>query len=209
MDNTRITSRAEAELWLRAACERTMRRLAELSSIHLALDGPETEIGEANLSLQLRLRKACLHLLAITSWPVSPEALHIAGPEIRAAREQLDLIAKERRSEGRASSGLSHPGAGVKHEMRLLDALSHPTPIILIQDLHLGGLGGSAPNAWLERLYILLGALVVEFGVALAELGDSMGHPVPARIVEMFNNVSAELTSVTPNELFLFEETSK
>ena len=137
-----ISSRREAEMVLTSGCEALIGLLMELQALHGAMDGPERTLAESEAEEVLRLRKVYFHVQAITSWTVETHVLHVMAPDIRAAQEHLypltleDLYDNDKQSASNAR----------RKRDRILDPLSHPTPMILIYRPHLGGLGSD--NIW-------------------------------------------------------------
>ena len=78
------------------ACQWSLETLLELMKKHLAIDPPHRSSAGPEPAYMLRLRKVQFHVRAVILWPITPEAVHVMGPDIRAAREQLDKIMQER-----------------------------------------------------------------------------------------------------------------
>ena len=122
---------------LGSRCRRLIQVLSELTQLHIRIDQPE---GQPNpeTDTALRLRKAFHHIRAVTSWPVDTLILHAMGPDIRTAQAHLHPIISEH-----LDDSANAPNTAFAHRNReLLEALSHPTPQVLIRPKSVSGLIG-------------------------------------------------------------------
>ena len=77
---------------MRAEYESYRDALRELARIHSKIDAPHRIMGEAEPEWIGRLRKICLHAVAITQWEIEADVEHVVAPELRAAYEQMALV---------------------------------------------------------------------------------------------------------------------
>ena len=79
---------------LRARCERCLGQLGELTRIHLTIDAPTRRTGAGEPDWIFRLRKVCLHVMAINGWEICADVEHVMATELRAAYRQMDAVWK-------------------------------------------------------------------------------------------------------------------
>ena len=168
----------------RARCEKNRDALRNLARIHIDIDAPRRRIESDEPNWVLRLRKVCLHAVAITNCEVSVDGLHVMTTELRAAYEQMDTIWKCLPGDFR----FEEDGFWWANEAKdRLAAYDHPTPFSLMLPLATGGFGDSeAPESYL-RLAVWLGRLGCGYGLALAHL---------ARVLGTEGDIDSRLTSV-------------
>ena len=161
-----MESLAPAEVQ-RARCEEYRDMLLNLARIHVEIDAPKRRVGADEPDWVFRLRKVCLHAVAITKCEVSADGVHSMTTELRAAYEQMDEVWKCLPTEFR----FDEDGSWWANEAREgLAEYNHPTPTSLGLPLAEGGFGDSeAPEGYL-RLAIWLGYLGSGYGLALAYL---------------------------------------
>ena len=78
----------------RARCEECRDVLRNLARIHTEIDAPTRRVGADEPDWVFRLRKVCLHAVAITKCEVSVDGVHVMTTELRAAYEQMDAVWK-------------------------------------------------------------------------------------------------------------------
>ena len=158
----------------RARCAGCRDMLRELCRIHLKIDVPKRRIGADDPDWICRLRKVCLHAMAITSCEVSTDGLHAMAIELRAAYVQMDAVWKcvpgeFRLDEMDGSWWANEAKAGV------LATFDHPTPLSLAFPLAEGGFGDvEDPKSYL-RMAVWLGRLGLGYGLALTYLAQVLG----------------------------------
>ena len=206
MNIERISSRREAEVWLRSSCERRLGYLKELSAIHLAIDEPKSTIVTSKPEYLLRLRKACFHIRAITSWAVDPDALHVMGPDIRTARKYLEPIVKEQLYDGRSDLELAQQRTFMKRGEQQLIFFSHPTPVTLIQSRDRGGLGKPSTVSVFLKLYMMLSELVVGYGLGLGVMAEDVDRSKQSEILKVMDRANAESASFSLEAFLPFLE---
>lgn len=187
-----FSSLQEAEEHLRSACGRSIECLQNLSTVHLTIDPPERVATESDDERVLRLRKVCFHVRAITSWTISSDSLHVMGPDVRAAREQLEPIAlKIYKEEDYLVQGRS----SLKTQTQQLPSYSHPTPMTLVQARHLGGFGRDDTIRWLGQLYLLLIGLALDYALGLEVIAEMLDRTKLPEVSVAGDQVRLELFS--------------
>ena len=209
MNIDQISSRREAELWLRSSCERYLGYLKELSAIHLAIDKPKGTIATSESEYVLRLRKACFHIQAITSWIVDSDALHVMGPDIRTARKYLEPMVKEQMYSDRGNRELARQHRYLQEEERQLIFFSHPTPVTLIQSRDRGGLGRPSTVSVFLKLWMMLGELVAGYSLGLEVMAEDVDRSKQSEILEVLDRANAECATFSPDEIVRFLEGSE
>ena len=119
-----------------------------------------------------RLRKVCLHAVAITKCEISADGVHVMTTELRATYEQMDAVWKCLPDEFRFNEDRSWWANEAKDG---LAAYNHPTAVSLVLPLAAGGFGDAdAPESYL-RLAVWLGRLGCGYGLALSYLARVLG----------------------------------
>ena len=148
--------------------------LRDLARIHLEIDAPKRRIGADDPDWIFRLRKVCLHAVALSGWDVSVENVHAMATELRAAYVQMaavwECLPEEfRLDEIKGSWWANEARSGV------LARFDHPTPLDLAYPLSEGGFGEDEdPKSYLQ-MAMWLGKLGVGYGMALAYLAQHLG----------------------------------
>ena len=148
--------------------------LREVTRIHRGIDAPDRELGADEPDWILRLRKVCFHTLAITTWEISVDIVHVMAAELRAAYVQMDAIWKHVPEEWRIDPIYDSWWAD-EARTGLLAKYDHPTPMGLEQPTAHGGLGEAEDPASYVRLAVWLGRLGLGYGVALSQLEKIVG----------------------------------
>ena len=73
-------------------CEKCRDLVHSLARIHFEIDAPIREVAADDPDWVFRLRKVCLHVLAISRCAVDVDGVHAMTTELRAAYEQMDAI---------------------------------------------------------------------------------------------------------------------
>ena len=195
-----LPSRSNEEI-LRRRCERCLTFLRTLRSIHSTLDGtPEVSALSATES-SLRLRKVGLHVDAITSWGVDLDALHLMGPDIRAATEQLKPLMR-RHLDAHQDDVLQRTARRVSSRLEAeLAPFSHPTPMTLLSATHDGGFSKTGNILTLYQLYSWLSQLVDYYGTGLEEIAAIFDPHRQAQIRRVMALSSADLRSLPLKEV--------
>lgn len=161
----------------RAACRWSTEALLELMKIHLVVDPPGRDVSESEPQHTLRLRKVQFHVRAIILWPITPEALHVMGPDVRAAREQLNEMIQD------GGELWGSVAANVKEFRRQLEPFSHPTTGTVWQSRSFGGFGKVGGIPWQGQLGLLLLGLVCDYAYCLGETANLLEPSVVREIL--------------------------
>ena len=156
----------------RARCEEYRNVLCDLARIHVGIDAPERRVGSEEPDWIFRLRKVCLHVVAITKCEISPDGVHVMAAELRAAYEQMDAVWKCLPDEFRFNEDGSW-WAGEANDR--LAAYNHPSMVSLMLPLVEGGFGNAETPECYLRLALWLGRLGCGYGLALAHLARVLG----------------------------------
>ena len=177
----------------RAQCERCRDMLRELARIHLEIDAPKHHIGADDPDWIFRLRKVCLHAVAVSRWEVNVESVHAMATDLRAAYVQMDAVWKCVPGEFRLDE---MDGSWWATEARagLLATYDHPTPLSLGFPLAEGGFGDVEDAKSYLRMAVWLGQLGLGYGLALTYLAQALGAEgdVASRVDMVMRKVSVE-----------------
>ena len=170
----------------RERCEGSRDILRDLARIHLAIDAPKRCIGVDDPDWIFRLRKLCLHVVAISKWEVSVDNVHAMATDLRAAYVQMDVIWN--RLPGEYSLDEIDANWWIKEARTgVLAKFDHPTPLSLGFPLVVGGFGETEnPKSFLQ-FAVLLGELGIGYGLALSYL---------AKVLESDENISSRVAAV-------------
>lgn len=155
----------------RVRCGEFRELLREFAYIHVRIDTPDRTISADTPDWMLRLRKVCLHALAISECDVDVDGVHTMATELRAAYRQMHAV---------------WPCVPAEHRMveidcgwwddearnGLLATYDHPTPVSLILPLANGGFDEADNAIGYARLAWWLGRLGLGYGLAVGYLGD-------------------------------------
>ena len=167
-----------------ALCEEYRDMLRDLARIHIEIDSPRRRVESNEPDWVFRLRKVCLHAVAITKCEVSVDGLHVMTTELRAAYEQMDAIWGCLPDEFRFDEDRNWWVSEAKNR---LAAYNHPSTLSLMLPVAEGGFGDSeVPESYLQ-LAVWLGHLRCAYGLALAYL---------ARVLGATDNIDSRLESV-------------
>ena len=158
-----------------ARCEEQRDVLRKLARIHIDIDVPKRTVAPEEPDWVFRLRKVCLHAVAISKCEVSADGVHVMVAELRPAYEQMDDIWKRLPDEFRFATD----GGWWSSEARKgLAAYNHPTMVSLALPLTDGGFAGTeSPRSYLQ-LAVWLGRLACGYGLALSHLARVLGTAV-------------------------------
>lgn len=171
-------------------CEDERGRLLGLARIHVKIDSPGRRVGSDEPDWVFRMRKVCLHAVAVTKCEVDVDGLHAMATEVRAAYVQIEAIWKCLPEEVR----LEDVKAGWwANEARngLLAAFDHPTPIRLLLSSAMGGFRNVEEPVLYLRMAGWLGSLGLGYGVALPYLSQVLSVEEDLRL-----RVESEVTAV-------------
>lgn len=171
----RIFESDESITELRTRCEQFRNLLAELASIHVEVDVPTREMEADERDCIGRLRKICLHVLAINRWEIGVGVEHVMAPELRAAFEQVSTVWKDMPSSLRTDE--RDVGWWAKEaNSGMLATYDHPTPINLMISAGHGGFSTVESGFVYAQLVLWLGSLVLGYGLALIHLAQVLGN---------------------------------
>lgn len=156
----------------RARCEQYRNLLRDLTRIHVEIDAPAREVDAEEPEWVFRLRKVCLHALAITDSMIDVDGVHVITTELRAAYDQMDAVWTCLPDEFR----FDEDGTWWAREARDgLATYNHPTMVSLLLPLMWGGFDDAeTPESYL-RLAIWIGRLACGYGLALGCLARVLG----------------------------------
>jgi len=158
----------------RLLCEEYRDMLRELTRIHVEIDAPQRRARADEPDWILRLRKVCLHAVAICRRGDGVDDAHVMATELRAAFVQMDPIWKCVPSDFRIG-GIDPNWWAEEARNGLLAAYDHPTPLSLAFPFAEGGFGdGDHPKSYLQ-FAVWLGKLGIGYGLALGFLAQVLG----------------------------------
>ena len=135
-------------------CEKSLDLLRSLIQIHAEIDPPCRKVEAEEPDWILRLRKVCLHAVAITKCEIDVDGVHVMATELRFEADG-DWWANQ------AKDGLA--------------GYNHPTMFGLVMPLAEGGFSNAeAPESYL-RLAVWIGRLGCGYGLALGYLARVLG----------------------------------
>ena len=157
----------------RVRCGELRDLLREFAGVHVQIDTPNREIGADTPHWIMRLRKVCLHALAIAKCDVDADGVHTMATELRAAYWQMQAIwpcvpAEHRIVELERNWWVDEARNG------LLATYDHPTPTSLILPLNDGGFDEADNPVSYARLVVWLGHLGLGYGLALSYLVETL-----------------------------------
>ena len=168
----------------RGHCKKYRDLLRSLARIHLEIDAPTRKVGADEPDWVFRLRKVCLHAVAIAKCAVDVDGIHVMTTELRAAYEQMDAVWKCLPEEDRFEEDGSW---WAKEANDGLAAYNHPTTMSLALSLAEGGFADAEVSDSYLRLAVWLGRLGCGYGLALGYL---------ARVLRTEGDIDSRLTAV-------------
>ena len=168
----------------RDRCKKSRDALRDLTRIHVEINAPKRKVGADEPDWVFRLRKVCLHAVAITRCEVDVDGVHVMTTELRAAYEQMDAVWICLPDEFRFEADRSWWSSEASDRMA---ESNHPTPMSLALSLADGGFADvEAPESYL-RLAVWLARLGCGYGLALGYL---------ARVLGAEEDIGSRLTAV-------------
>ena len=168
----------------RGRCKKCLDGLRNLARIHMEIDAPSRRVRADEPDCVFRLRKVCLHAVAIIKCEVDVDGMHVMTTELRAAYEQMDAVWKCLPDEFRFDEDGSWWANEAKDK---LAEYNHPTMMRLALSLAWGGFADAeAPESYLQ-LAAWLGRLGCGYGLALGYL---------ARVLGTAGDIDSRLTAV-------------
>ncbi len=155
----------------RTRCGELRDVLRDFAHVHVKIDTPDRAISADTPDWMLRLRKVCLHVLAISACDLDVEGVHAMATELRAAYRQMHAV---------------WPCVPAEHRMVEIDCgwwdnearngmlarFDHPTPVSLMLPFAVGGFHYTDNAMGYARLGWWLGRLGLGYGLAVGYLGD-------------------------------------
>jgi len=174
---------------LRARCERCRDLLCELAHIHLEIDAPTRRMQSDEPDWIGRLRKICLHVLAINIWEIGADVEHVMATELRAAYEQMGAVWEDLPEMFRMGVDDSEWAEEAKNGM--LAIYDHPTPQSLMLPAGQGGLGNGENGRSYAQLAVWIGRLGLGYGLTLPYLAQVLGveADVDARVTAVLERI--------------------
>ena len=175
---------------LHARCEICLDMLSKFARIHLEVDTPTRRIPADEPDWIGRLRKVCLHVLAITGWEFSADVEHVMATELRAAYVQMGAVWKCVPEKFKLDE---IDGGWWTDEARsgMLATYDHPTPQSLLLPAGYGGFRNTEDHISYAWLAVWLGKLGLGYGVALAYLAEVLGSEgnIASRVTAVMHGV--------------------
>jgi len=160
--------------------------LREFAKIHVRIDTPDRTVGEDTPDWILRLRKVCLHALAISECDVDVDGVHTMATELRAAYRQMHAVWPCVPAEHRV---VDMDCGWWDDEARngLLARYDHPTPVSLLLPLTDGGFHEAGNAMSYVRLVVWLGRLGLGYGLAIGYLAEVLkaGRDLDSQVTEL------------------------
>ena len=129
-----------------------------LGSTWSSIDAPTRKIEADEPDVICRLRKVCLHVLAMKGWEIGADVEHVMATELRAAYVQMDAVWKRVPGELRVDEMDGGWWAGEARN-GVLATYDHPTPQSLILPAGRGGFGSGENGRSYAQLAVWLGRL--------------------------------------------------
>ena len=155
----------------RIRCGELRDLLREFARIHVRIDTPDRTIGADTSDWILRLRKVCLHALAISECDVDVDGVHTMATELRAAYRQMHAVWSCVSAEHRVVE-MDRGWWDDEARNGLLARYDHPTPVSLMLPLTDGGFDETGNAMSYVRLVVWLGRLGLGYGLAIAYLAE-------------------------------------
>jgi len=155
----------------RIRCGELRDLLREFARIHVRIDTPDRTIRADTPDWILRLRKVCLHALAISECDIDVEGVHTMATELRAAYRQMHTVWPCVPAEHRVDE-MDFGWWDSEARNGLLATYDHPTPVSLMLPLADGGFDKGDKAISYVRLVVWLGSLGLGYGLAIGYLAE-------------------------------------
>ena len=123
----------------RIRCGELRDVLRDFAHVHVRIDTPDRAISVDTPDWMLRLRKMCLHVLAISECNVDVEGVHSMATELRAAYRQMHAVWPCVPAEHRMVEIGCGIGGTMRQETGCWRGTTIPTPVSLMFPLRDGG----------------------------------------------------------------------
>ena len=155
----------------RIRCGELRDVLRDFAHVHVRIDTPDRAISADTPDWMLRLRKVCLHVLAISGCDVDVEGVHTMATELRAAYRQMHAVWPCVPAEHRMVE-IDRGWWDDEARNGMLARFDHPTPVSLMLPLADGGFDYADNAMGYARVGWWLGRLGLGYGLAVGYLGD-------------------------------------
>ena len=183
----------------RIRCGALQDVLRDFAHVHLRIDTPDRAVTVDTPDWMLRLRKVCLHVLAISGCDVDVEGVHTMATELRAAYRQMHVVWPSVPAENRV---VEMDCDWWEDEARngQLARYDHPTPLSL--SLTDGGFDEAGNAIRYVQLVVWLGRLGFGYGLAIGYLAGVLmvDRAVDSRLTELLERSARVLQGPTPFE---------
>ena len=182
----------------RIRCGELRDVLRDFAHVHVRIDKPDRAIRVDTPDWMLRLRKVCLHVLAISAYDVDVEGVHAMGTELRAAYRQMHAV---------------WPCVPAEHRMVEIDCgwwddearngilarYDHPTPVSLMLPLTNGGFDEPSDAMSNVRLVVWLGTLGLGYAAAIGYLAEvlKVGRDFDSQLTELLKRCARAVQDPT------------
>lgn len=170
----------------RIRCGELRDVLRDSAHVHVRIDTPDRAISADTPDWILRLRKVCLHVLAISACDVDVEGVHAMGTELRAAYRQMHAVWRCVPAEHRM---VEIDCGWWEDEARngILARFDHPTPVSLMLPLTNGGFDEPGDAMSYVRLVVWLGTLGLGYAAAIGYLAEvlKVGREFDSQLTEL------------------------
>ena len=188
---------------LRSACDESIACLKELVIIHFAIDPSDRLIQPTDPDCVYRMRKALLHVNAITAWTLDTDVMHVIAPEIRAAVDESDEVCEEAAHDlalddivEKEASKATRRRAKTNRETT--SSYVHPSPQRLLLSQEHGGLCPGDDQRYYTTMLDMLFDLGFRYAVSLDYLSRRLAVGEELPIASMMQRIEAVIVSVTP-----------
>ena len=187
----------------RIRCGELRDLLREFAGIHVRIDTPDRMIGADTPDWILRLRKVCLHVLAISECNVDVEGVHTMATELRAAYRQMHAVWPCVPPEHRVV-GIDWGWWDDEARNRLLATYDHPTPVSLMLPLTNGGFDEFGEAMTYVRLVVWLGSLELGYAAAIDYLAEVMkvDRDLDSEVTELLQRSARIVQDKVPARFF-------
>jgi len=175
----------------RIRCSELCDVLRDFAHVHVRIDTPDRAISVDTPDWMLRLRKVCLHVLAIAACDGDVEGVHTMATELRAAYRQMDLVWRCVPAERRVVE-IDRGWWDDEARNGMLARYDHPTPVSLMLPLKDGGFDEAGDAMSHVRLVVWLGRLGLGYGLAVGYLGDvlKMDGELESQVIELLGRIA-------------------
>lgn len=188
---------------LHSACDECISCLSDLVGIHLAIDPADRVIQSTDAECVYRLRKALLHVKAITRWMVDTDVMHVIAPEIRAAVDQIDSVLEEVDDDwelGDIIKEQASPTARLRAKVRRENTSSfvHPSPLGLLFAKESGGLAAGDDSWYYATMLDHLAGLAFRYTLAIEHLSRHRGTDQQSATTSVMRRIGEIMASAKP-----------